>query len=134
MKPAIEEYAAPVAEYFARPPQPLAGHYRACAGSVSAGALVEVRADMEEGRLSRPVFRAFGCPHIIAACNLLAERLDGEPVEMLVDPALPDMWQVLEVPVEKAGKMLILQDALLSLHEACDADKVGTTAVPAPKD
>lgn len=112
-------YTAAVAEYFRRAPLPFAGACRGRAGSQQAGALVDVRAGIRDGRLSAPAFRAFGCPHIIAACSLLAERLDGAPVEKLVDPALPELWGELEIPSEKAGKLLILQDALHALYREC---------------
>ena len=134
MRPPATEYPALVGEYFARAPQPFTGRYRGRAGSITAGALVEVRVDVADGRLGAPAFRAFGCPHIIAACSLLAERLDGQPVESLVDQALPELWHELEVPAEKAGKMLILQDALRALHDDCSREGSGSAAAQATKD
>ncbi|MBT8422680.1 MAG: hypothetical protein HKN56_06605 [Gammaproteobacteria bacterium] len=106
-----------MADWFAREPAPLSG-FRGIAGSQAQGTQVLAAVQTEGGRVAKLAFRAFACPHIIAACHLLADRLAGESVEALVDPALPERLQELEIPVEKAGKILILQDALRACYDA----------------
>lgn len=118
---AESRYNAAVADWFNRAARPLAG-VQGAAGSVAQGTRVRVAVTLEGGgesqKLAKVAFRAFACPHIIAACNLLAAQLPGERPEALVDPALPERLQELEIPVEKAGKILILQDALRACHAA----------------
>lgn len=113
-------YNEAVAGWFAREPRPLEG-VLGTAGSPEQGARVVAAARVKGGRLVSLGFRAFACPHIIAACSLLSERLVGEPAEALAAPMLADWLQELEIPVEKAGKILILQDALRGCYEACNA-------------
>ncbi len=56
-------------------------------------------------------FLAFGCPHVIAVCQWVAERAVG----LTVEPRLPENVQALrrrfEVPVEKLGRLLVVEDA-----------------------
>ena len=111
-------YNDAVAAWFRQEPRPLEG-VSGIAGSEEQGARVVAAARIEGGSVANLAFRAFACPHIIAACNLLAERLTGQAPEALVDPALPEHLQELEIPVEKTGKILILQDALRACYEAC---------------
>lgn len=117
-------YNAAVADWFGREPLPLRG-VEGVAGSVEQGirvrAAVVIAGDAGSRRVTNLAFRAYACPHIIAACNLLAAQLPGESPEALVDPALPERLQQLEIPVEKAGKILILQDALRACYATCSA-------------
>lgn len=120
--PAVR-YNAAVADWFGREPAPLEGCLGAAAAA-SGGTRIRagvVFAGAGERRLIvKLAFRAFACPHIIAACNLLAARLPGEAAAVLVDPALPDRLLELEIPVEKTGKILILQDALRACYAAAE--------------
>jgi hypothetical protein len=111
-------YSARVEEYFWRPLRPLGADIRGVAGSMQSGTVVVVAADILSGRLHKLGFRVFACPHIIAACNCLAERLDGAPVEALFTASVAPLVAEFDIPVEKAGKLLILQDAM----RACFAD------------
>ncbi len=115
----VRAYSAAVAERFRR--APIAQPDGCCsgeAGSERAGARVRFFACAESGRLAQVGFRASACPHIIAACSLVAERLEGRPVSDMLDPAATAGLDELEIPVEKTGKILILQDAL----QACWGD------------
>ncbi len=57
---------------------------------------------------------AFACPHVIAVSAWLAEQAVGRPVQ----PRLPESVQALRerfaVPVEKMGRLLIIEDAWLA--------------------
>jgi NifU-like protein involved in Fe-S cluster formation len=63
-------------------------------------------------------FLAFGCPHVIAVAAWLAEHAVGRRVE----PALPESVQALrarfEAPVEKLGRLLIVEDAWVAAMRA----------------
>ena len=72
---------------------------------------VQVQSTEAGGCVGAVRFLAFGCPHVIAACQWVAERAIGRALE----PRLPESVQALrarfEVPVEKLGRLLIVEDA-----------------------
>jgi len=119
-------YPVTVAQRFRAAPRPMGTALRGAAGSCEQGVLIQVGADVATGRLHKVGFRAFACPHIIAGCDLLAEQLEGQPVEALLEPALLDALKKLEIPAEKAGKILILQDALQDCYAAYTALESGS--------
>lgn len=110
-------YNAAVEERFKRPATALGSTISGVAGSGPQGALIRFSADVDAGRLCNVGFRACACPHIIAACSLVAERLDGMAVGELANLEIVEMLQELEIPIEKTGKILILKDALRACHE-----------------
>ena len=65
-----------------------------------------------DGRLEGVRYEVFGCPHTIAAAASAAEWLEGRA------PGALDEWdgriaaRALEVPTEKLGKLLRIEDAL----------------------
>lgn len=64
-----------------------------------------------DGLVTDTRFRAYGCPHTIAAASVVAERLIGRPVAQLgIDTAA--IARELAVPKEKLGKLLRLEDAV----------------------
>ena len=60
-------------------------------------------------------FRARGCPHLVAAADLACEKLEGNPVGALENFPRDDITVTLAVPVEKTGRVLLLEDAVASL-------------------
>lgn len=57
-------------------------------------------------------FQAYGCPHTLAACQAIAAQLPGRSRTALL-PGTPEQWrQAVGAPVEKLGRMLIIEDAL----------------------
>jgi len=65
-----------------------------------------------DGRLVNVRYNAFGCPHLIAACEWVAEKLEGEPEAALRQIDLQLLSRELDVPREKFGKLLRIEDAL----------------------
>jgi hypothetical protein len=110
-------YNEAVQTRFRQPLRPDGQQFSGVAGSVGQGALIGFAADLSEKKLCNVGFRAYACPHIIAACSLLADQLEGQPASRLADPGLPDVLKELEIPVEKTGKILILKDALRSCYD-----------------
>jgi NifU-like protein involved in Fe-S cluster formation len=90
------------------------------AGSEASGTWFRLSARMSEGRLAEIRFEAYGCPHSIAAASLLTEQLQGATVEEASRWTWRAVQQPLEVPAEKRGRLLILEDALRCLI-ACAA-------------
>jgi NifU-like protein involved in Fe-S cluster formation len=69
-------------------------------------------------------FRAWGCPHLIAAAEMVCERFTGETVESLARFEPQRLMTMLAVPVEKSGRILLLEDALRLLYRAATGNKV----------
>jgi NifU-like protein involved in Fe-S cluster formation len=91
-----------------------AGVFRGAAGSLAQGTWAQFDLQLARGAVQAARFRAFACPHTIAVCAWLAEAAVGKPPL----PKLPESVQQLrdrfEVPVEKMGRLLIIEDAWLA--------------------
>lgn len=74
---------------------------------------------LENARLRALRFQVLGCPHLIAAAELVCERFEGRPVESLVEFDAHALLADLSAPVEKTGRLLLLEDAVRMLHERC---------------
>ena len=74
---------------------------------------VWVRFDLQvqNGVIQTVRFEAFGCPHTVAAADLVAERLEGQPVHAARRVNAQELMKALDVPVEKLGKLLRIADA-----------------------
>ena len=57
-------------------------------------------------------FRAFGCPHFMAAASWLTDRLRGATRDDLGGWDWREVAEALEVPPAKFGRLLTLQDAV----------------------
>ena len=57
-------------------------------------------------------YRLFGCPHTLAAADLVAEALEGRTVEAARELNVRAGCEPLDFPVEKLGKLLRIEDAL----------------------
>jgi NifU-like protein involved in Fe-S cluster formation len=69
-----------------------------------------------DGTVTEARFQAYGCPHTLAAVAWLVSRLPGRTVQDL-QPGTPADWaRELQVPVEKLGQLLLLEDALLAVR------------------
>jgi NifU-like protein involved in Fe-S cluster formation len=73
---------------------------------------------MDGNIVRRLRYRVFGCPHLIAAAEELCGRLEGQGPQALQDVPLAQLMQLLEVPVEKTGRLLLLEDAAHLLAQA----------------
>jgi NifU-like protein involved in Fe-S cluster formation len=73
---------------------------------------VEVRA----GEIGRVRFRAFGCPHTLAAADRVAALLEGRPLEALTTIDWPELARQIDLPREKFGKLLRIEDALAACY------------------
>lgn len=113
-------YNSLVQSYFERPLLRGGSTLTGAAGSREQGTQISLSANLNGDRLSQVGFRAFACPHIIAACHGICERLEGRPVAALLDMPLDELRAEFDIPVEKTGKLLILQDALRDCY-ACYA-------------
>ncbi len=112
-----DPYSAKVRELFAAP---------AHAGELEGGQTVAVTdqgvrlrlsATSADGNVSAMRFRAWGCPHVIAAAEAICSALEGQPTADLESFTVADVMQNLPVPVEKTGRILVIEDAVRSLGQ-----------------
>jgi len=62
-------------------------------------------------------FKAWGCPHTIAAAEAACAALEGRPVGALLEFSARGLMEYLAVPVEKTGRILVVEDAVRSLGQ-----------------
>ena len=63
-------------------------------------------------------FEAWGCPHFIAASEDFCAAYEGRDVAALLDFRAADLMQSVSVPVEKTGRILVLEDAVRALGQS----------------
>ncbi len=85
------------------------------AGDREQGAEVQLSMRNVAGRASELRFRAFGCPHFLAAASWLTDRLRGASHDEFAGWDWHEAADALEVPPAKFGRLLILQDAVHEL-------------------
>ena len=84
------------------------------AGAPGEETWVRFHVAVEDGIVKAARFKAYGCPHTLAVMGSLTHRLPGR---RRVDgpPGTPAIWgEELSVPVEKLGRLLVIEDALLA--------------------
>jgi NifU-like protein involved in Fe-S cluster formation len=79
--------------------------------AANGGCRVLLAAAAEGGVLREVRFRVFGCPHLIAAAEAFCEDVEGRPAGALREFSVPALMERFEVPVEKTGRILLLEDA-----------------------
>ena len=79
------------------------------------GAWVRFEARCEGGRIAECRFRAWGCPHTLAASALAATLLSGASLEQARAMDAAGFARELDVPAEKLGRLLVVEDAIHSL-------------------
>ncbi|MEM9208351.1 MAG: iron-sulfur cluster assembly scaffold protein [Pseudomonadota bacterium] len=63
-------------------------------------------------------WRVFGCPHTIAAAEAACRRFEGAPIGAPGEFAFVRLVEELGIPVEKTGRVLLLEDAFRALEAA----------------
>lgn len=80
-------------------------------------ARIALSARVADGRVVALRFRAWGCPHVIAACEAFCAEFEGEAASRLEAFRAADLMRSLPVPAEKMGRILVLEDAARSLGQ-----------------
>lgn len=127
MNPGMPHYSTRVLDLFRRLPGAVAlaeGEGTQVAGEALAldrSTWVRFEARIVGGRVAECVFRAWGCPHTLAAAARVAQEVKSHPV---ADPPPIDAARLareLELPAGKMGRMLIVEDALEALWKEARA-------------
>jgi len=124
--PELGPYSEAVRRYFANPAH--AGDLDAAAGNVllarasdpGSGAVVCLALATDGLRISAMRYRVYGCPHVIAALEYCCERFEGSAVTTLAEFSLANLRAALDVPVEKSGRMLLIEDVIRSIREQAE--------------
>ena len=96
-------------------------HAGEIAGGVTASAegpevRVQLFARLDGKTVRRLRFRAWGCPHVIAAAEYFCKNHEGSGLSELEAFDVSEIIEKLPVPVEKTGRILVLEDAVRALH------------------
>jgi NifU-like protein involved in Fe-S cluster formation len=124
-------YSSLVEQHFAQPQHAgtLTGHFETTlsggAGQREHGTEIVFHIGLNDDRIGEITFQAFGCPHTIAACSVLAERLTGCPIESLGDIRPDELAACMDLPVENTGRLLVIEDALSKCSTAWDNRRLG---------
>lgn len=81
------------------------------------GIRLQLDATSRDGVLTALRFRAWGCPHLIAAAEAACAALEGQPAAALLEFTASDLMENLHIPVVKSGRILVLEDALRLLGQ-----------------
>ncbi len=79
------------------------------------GVRLHLTAELTGGDIRALRFQAWGCPHVIAAVEMFCESYEGRAGSDLLEFSASDLMQSLSVPVEKTGRILVIEDAVRSL-------------------
>jgi len=71
-----------------------------------------------DDRIEELRFQAWGCPHLLAACEWFCATCETGTLADLRHFERSELMQTLAVPVEKTGRILVLEDAVRSLGAA----------------
>ncbi len=93
----------------------------ACAELDEQGVRVRLAATLRDGCLQAMRFRAWGCPHVLAACEAVCQQYEGRPAAALEQFRASEIMGNLSIPVEKTGRILVIEDTVRSLGRSiCD--------------
>ena len=114
-------YSASVRDLFARLPgaQALApGGGTVVSGETMAldrGAWVRFEALIDHGRVVECVFRAWGCPHVLAASAWACAEMRGLAIDATGAINARRLAEALDAPAGKMGRLLVVEDAIHAL-------------------
>ena len=66
---------------------------------------------VNKGTIAQTRFRAWGCPHFLAGAEVVCREMEGVCVDAPYDARVQYLMKRLDVPVQKTGKMLLIEDA-----------------------
>lgn len=79
---------------------------------------LQLSAEAAGGVLEAMRFQAWGCPHVLAACEAVCSDFEGRASDDLGRFAVAELMQSLCIPVEKTGRILVIEDAMRLLSAA----------------
>lgn len=120
---ALLDYSPTVLDLFVR--RPFAGRMLPApdivsgqAGEKARGAQVQFWLKCAGPRIQAISFLAYGCPHTVAAASWWAQRVQGLSLNDAKQAGWREAEQALSIPVEKRGRLLVVEDALRAALQA----------------
>ncbi len=113
-----DPYSALVRDYFAHTAHAGDLNDAVAAEIAEQGVRLRLSATEDDGIIRALRFRAWGCPHIIAACEHFCAEYEGKPLGALDKFQASNIMRNLSVPVEKTGRILVLEDVVRLLGRA----------------
>jgi NifU-like protein involved in Fe-S cluster formation len=95
-----------------------AGVFVGTAGSQAEGAEVRFWLKSGGGRIQAISFRAYGCPHTIAAAAWVAQHARGLMLADVDRTTWLEVERALAIPPQKRGRLLIVEDSLKAAEKA----------------
>jgi hypothetical protein len=91
---------------------------RGAAGSRAQGIWVQfdvqIRLRHQESIVEAVRFLAYACPHVIAVADWVAQKAVRGPSEPVLPESVRGLRERFEVPIEKLGRLLIVEDAWIA--------------------
>ena len=84
------------------------------------GARLVLSAGVKQWKIAEIRFRAWGCPHLLAGAEVFCSAMEGVPVNAFSHFGVVDLIERLDVPVQKTGRMLLIEDAARKLAAAME--------------
>jgi NifU-like protein involved in Fe-S cluster formation len=72
---------------------------------------VRIGSRNQESTVEAVRFLAYACPHVIAVADWLAQKAVGGRAEPVLPESVHALRERFEVPIEKLGRLLIVEDA-----------------------
>ena len=113
-----DPYNAAVRELFANPQHAGTLPGAPCGFVDEQGIMVRFSATVSDDRLLALRFLVRGCPHVVAACELICRQQSGQPLAALESVNCAQIMTTLAIPAEKTGRILVVEDAIRSLLQA----------------
>lgn len=82
------------------------------------GVTVQLAASVRDDIITALRWRAWGCPHLLAASEAFCAEYEGHAALRLLEFSAGDLINKLAVPLTKTGRILVLEDAVRSLGQA----------------
>ncbi|MBW3566475.1 MAG: iron-sulfur cluster assembly scaffold protein [Proteobacteria bacterium] len=84
------------------------------AGSPSRGSSVRLYLRVDDNKVQAARFEALGCPHTLAAADVVCADIEGRALADLADYDAGFLVEVLALPAEKLDIRILLEDAVRS--------------------
>ena len=82
------------------------------------GIRLKLYAEVAQEQIESMRFEVWGCPHVIAAAEAVCRHFEGSALAELDKFPSAQIMRDLAVPVEKTGRILVVEDTVRSLRAA----------------
>jgi NifU-like protein involved in Fe-S cluster formation len=98
-----------------------AGVRRGAAGGKAQGTWVQFEVQVGGETIDGVRFLAFGCPHVIAVADWIAQQAVGREAKPELPEGVQSLRERFDMPIEKMGRLLIVEDAWIAAVSSPDS-------------